>query len=387
MMEHIAGKVRLDGLLIIAIFSLLGLGLVMVGSASMVVAQSNYAAPFHFLVRQAIYVVLGCGAMLFMVCLKTELWRALALPLLFLGVSLLIIVLLPGVGKEVNGSTRWLHLGPISLQVSELIKFCMIVYAADYLVRHEKSVQETLVGFLKPLALIGVIAIFLLLQPDFGALVVLAATVFVMLFMAKVPLRRFVVVFVIAGVGFALVMVAAPYRLARLSSFLNPWADQFNTGYQLTQSLIAFGRGGWLGVGLGDSVQKLFYLPEAHTDFLVAIVGEELGFVGVMVVVALFALLVFRGLLIARQAEYLGKKFEAYLAYGISFWVGLQAIINLGVNTGLLPTKGLTLPLMSFGGSSLVINCLALGLLLRVDIQNKYEQEQQKKGGVGRESR
>ncbi|ODN43059.1 putative lipid II flippase FtsW [Piscirickettsia litoralis] len=371
---------RLDGLLIIAILSLLGLGLVMVGSASMVVAQSNYDAPFHFLIRQGIYVALGCGVMLFMVCLNTELWRKLALPLLFLGIGLLVIVLLPGVGREVNGSTRWLHLGPISLQVSELIKFCMIVYVADYLVRHEQAVQETLVGFLKPLALIGVIAVFLLLQPDFGALVVLAATVFVMLFMAKVPLRRFVVIFVIVAIGFSLVMVAAPYRLARLTSFLNPWADQFNTGYQLTQSLIAFGRGGWFGVGLGDSVQKLFYLPEAHTDFLVAIIGEELGFIGVMVVVGLFALLVFRGLLIARQAEYLQQKFDAYLAYGVSFWVGLQAIINLGVNTGLLPTKGLTLPLMSFGGSSLVINCLALGLLLRIDIQNKLQLQQ--RGGV-----
>jgi cell division protein FtsW len=284
----------------------------------------------------------------------------------------LVAVLIPGVGRQVNGSIRWLHLGFFNLQASELVKLFVIVYLAGYLVRRGEEVRTTLKGFLKPLAILTLFAVLLLLEPDFGTTAVMFATALGLMFLGGVRLWQFsallaAVVAVLGGVA-----LSSPYRLERLTTFLDPWADPFNSGFQLTQALIAIGRGEWLGVGLGGSIQKLFYLPEAHTDFLFAVLAEELGLLGVTVVIALFTLVVWRAFVIAYRAEQSGNRFAAYLAYGIGMWIGLQAFINMGVNMGALPTKGLTLPLMSYGGSSIVVMCMAVALLMRVDYETRF---------------
>ena len=286
---------------------------------------------------------------------------------------LLVLVLIPGIGRTVNGSRRWLALGPVGIQVSELAKMTMIFYLAGYLVRQKESVSQSILGFIRPMMVLGVVAVLLLLEPDFGATVVIACTVMAMLFLTGVKLRYYLGLMLGVGVSLAFLAVSSPYRVARLTAFLNPWADQFNSGYQLTQSLIAFGRGGWSGVGLGDGVQKLFYLPESHTDFLFAVLAEELGLLGILLVLALYSILVIRGLIIGLNANLQERLFASYTAYGITFWLGLQAAINMGVNAGLLPTKGLTLPLMSYGGASIVVNCMVIALLLRIDHENRWQ--------------
>ena len=286
---------------------------------------------------------------------------------------MLILVLIPGIGKVVNGSRRWLSLGPIGIQVSELTKIIMIIYLAGYLVRQKKNISMGILGFIIPLIVLSVVVVLLLLEPDFGASVVIAGTVMAMLFLTGVKFRYYVGLIIIVGVCLAFIAVSSPYRVARLTTFLNPWADQFNSGYQLTQSLIAFGRGGWFGTGLGEGVQKLFYLPEAHTDFLFAVLGEELGFFGIILVLGLYSILVYRGFIIGLNAYMQDRLYAAFTAYGITFWVGMQASINIGVNAGLLPTKGLTLPLMSYGGASIVVNCMAIALLLRIDHENRWQ--------------
>ncbi len=361
----------LDPLLLSAVAGLLALGLVMVTSASMPVAERLHVGTFYFAVRQAIY--LGIGLLLGLAVLRVRmvLWERASLACIGLAILMLLLVLLPGIGTTVNGSTRWINLVVFRLQVSEPAKLLALIYMAGYLVRHGEEVRETGAGFLKPLGLLLLVALLLLLEPDFGATVVLATTVLVMLFVAGVSLWKFAGLIAAAGGALAVLAITSPYRLQRLTAFVDPWNDPFNTDFQLTQSLIAIGRGEWFGVGLGASIQKLFYLPEAHTDFVFAVLAEELGLVGILVLLSLYAVVVYRAWRIAGRAGESGNLFAAYLAYGIGTWLGTQALINIGVNTGLLPTKGLTLPLLSYGGSSLLITCVAVALLLRIDYENR----------------
>jgi cell division protein FtsW len=293
-------------------------------------------------------------------------WRTLGPLMLLLGLALLFLVLVPGIGYEVNGSRRWIRFGIINLQVSEPARLCFIIYLAGYLVRRNKEVRERFVGFLRPMLILSVACAALLAEPDFGAAVVLLGTALTMLFVAGARLRDFLLFFSVAVVSMVALAFASPYRLQRLTGFLDPWSDPFNSGFQLTQSLIAIGRGEWFGVGLGNSVQKLFYLPEAHTDFVFAVFAEEFGLLGSLALISVFALFVWRIFRIAMRAFDAERCFEAYLAIGIGTWLGLQAFINVGVNMGLLPTKGLTLPLVSYGRSSLIVAMVAIALLLRI---------------------
>jgi len=294
-----------------------------------------------------------------------------AMPLLLSAFAMLVLVLLPGVGVEVNGASRWINVGLFNVQVSELAKLFFIIYLASYLARHGEEVRTQISGFLKPIGLLVIAAVLLLLEPDFGATVVLAAIVMGMIFMAGVKLFQFGGVLGLGALLMAGMAVSSPYRMKRLTTFIDPWADPFDSGFQLTQSLIAIGRGEWFGVGLGASIQKLFYLPEAHTDFVFAVLAEELGLLGVCTIIVLYAVLVWRAFVIAAQAVKAENFFASYLAYGIGIWFGLQSFINIGVNMGLLPTKGLTLPLMSYGGSSMVVMCAAIALLLRIDYETR----------------
>ncbi len=355
----------IDHVLLISCLALLAIGLVMVTSASISVAERNLSSPFYYLQRQAVFVVIGLAAAWFMYQIRLALWQKSGMALLGFSLFLLILVLLPGVGKEVNGSTRWISLGVFNFQVSEAVKLFLIIYVAGYLVRHGEAVRTSIWGFIKPMLMIGVAALLLLLEPDFGATVVIIGTVLGMMYLGGVRFLQFVSFLTLFGAAAVLLVVSSPYRMERLTSFMNPWADPFDSGFQLTQSLIAIGTGGWFGTGLGGSVQKLFYLPESHTDFLFAVLSEELGFVGVCTVIALYSLMFYRATRIGLQAEKCGNRFAAYVAYGIGIWLAMQAVINMGVNMGMLPTKGLTLPLMSYGGSSLIISCMAIGLLLR----------------------
>jgi cell division protein FtsW len=289
-------------------------------------------------------------------------------------VALLVVVLVPGLGHAVNGSRRWLRLAGGNFQVSELARVLVLIYIASYAVRRESQLRESLAGLVKPLGLLFAVSVLLLLEPDFGAATVLFATGFGLLFLAGARLRYVIAMMALAGAGFAVLAVSSSYRLRRLTTFLDPWADPYNSGFQLTQSLIAIGRGQWFGVGLGESVQKLFYLPEAHTDFLFAVLAEELGLAGVVLTLALFLGLIWRSFQIARLAARANLKFAAYLAAGFGLWIGIQAFINIGVNMGVLPTKGLTLPLMSYGRSSLIVALAWVGILLRVYHEAMREQ-------------
>jgi cell division protein FtsW len=369
-----AGRARLprmDYLLLFAVMALAALGLVMVASASITLADREMGQPFYYTLRQAIYIGVGVLFGMGVYRLRLAVVEQAGLLLLLTAFALLLAVLVPGVGTQVNGSVRWLNTGLFRLQVSEPAKLMILLYLASYLNRHGEEVRMQLSGFIKPLALLGLAAILLLLEPDFGATVVMLATAMGMIFIAGVRLWQFGGMLGLGGVSLAGLAVSSPYRMERLTTFLNPWADPFNSGFQLTQSLIAIGRGEWFGVGLGASIQKLFYLPEAHTDFVFAVLAEELGLLGVCVVIALYALVVWRAFVIAIQAEKAGNGFASLLAHGIGIWIGLQAFINMGVNMGLLPTKGLTLPLMSYGGSSMVVVCAAIALLLRVDHETR----------------
>jgi cell division protein FtsW len=301
-------------------------------------------------------------------------WYRLAAPMMMLALLLLVLVLIPGVGKVVNGSARWLNFGITAFQVSEFCKLAVVIYIASYVVRHNEDLKQKISGFIRPMLLLSVVGALLILEPDFGATVVILLTTLSLLFLAGVPLWQFLVLLVLVGVILGGVAISAPYRLARLTSFLDPWAVAFDSGYQLTQALIAFGRGGWFGVGLGSSVQKLFYLPEAHTDFVFAVLAEELGLIGALATIGLYILFVWRGMIIGLNAEKRRDRFAAFVCYGISLWVGLQTLINIGVNTGVLPTKGLTLPFLSYGGSNILIICIAVGLLVRVNYENQLAQ-------------
>ena len=360
---------------------LVAIGLVMVYSASIAMAEASaYTGyrPWYFLVRHAVFVVAGLLAALVAFQVPLKGWQRAAPYLFMLGVVLLVAVLVPTLGKQVNGSKRWLSLYVVNLQPSELMKLFVVLYAASYAVRKasflhaEQPLRQTLLkGFLPLLAVMIATGALLLHEPDFGACVVIVAIAFGILFLGGLDWRLLIGLGFLLPVALWLMIRFAPYRLQRFTGFLDPWSDPLGKGYQLTHSLIAFGRGEWLGVGLGASVEKLLYLPEAHTDFLLAVVAEELGFAGVTLVVVLFAWLLVRAYAIGRQAARLERPFSALVAHGIGIWLGVQTFINIGVNMGVLPTKGLTLPLLSFGGSGIVANCLALAILMRVDFENR----------------
>jgi cell division protein FtsW len=353
---------------------LLTFGLVMVYSASIATAESARVTggqASYYLVRHAAFLGASvvAGALAFQFPMRT--WQRAAPWLFMTGVILLALVLVPGIGREVNGARRWLPLGAVNLQPSELMKVAVVLYAADYTVRKHALMHSFRRGLLPMLGVMLVVGWLLLREPDFGAFVVICAIAMGTLFLGGMNGKWFAGLVGLAAAGFAVLVVSSPYRIQRIFGFMDPWADAFGRGYQLSHSLIAFGRGEWLGVGLGASVEKLHYLPEAHTDFLLAVIGEELGFAGVAVVVALFAWLCLRAFAIGRRAALLERPFGALVAQGIAVWLGVQAFINMGVNLGVLPTKGLTLPFMSFGGSALVANCVALAILLRVDYENR----------------
>lgn len=351
--------------------ALLLMGLLMVASASMVISDRQFGYPFHYLLHQGLYLALGVGLAFIATRIPIRIWQQFGLPLLFISLFLLVIVLIPGIGRVMNGSRRWLSLGFLTLQVSEVMKLAALVYLASYLQRHSQSVQESIPGFIKPLIILALISLLLLLEPDFGATFVMSAMFLGLLFIAGVRLWWFLILLTAAIAALAGLAFISPYRMMRLTSFLNPWNSQFGSGYQLTQSLIAFGQGGFWGVGLGNSVQKLFYLPEAHTDFLFAVIAEEWGLVGATVLMGLFAYLIFTLFRVGRAAERQDNLFSAYLAYGIAIWLGIQGLINIGVNTGVLPTKGLTFPFISYGGSSMLVNCLVIGIILRIVHENQ----------------
>ena len=361
-----------DKWFVAAILGLLLIGLMMVSSSSVMMATKNYHQPFYFLVRQMAYLSIGAMLAMFVMRIDTTIWQKHSVALLGICLLCMVLVLIPGIGKMVNGSRRWLSLGPIGIQVSELAKFLVVIYMSGYLVRQQERQKSQILGFIKPMIVLAVIASLLLMEPDFGATVVIVSTVMIMLFVSGVKWQYYLILIILVAAAMAMLAVASPYRVARLTAFLNPWADQFKSGYQLTQALIAFGRGGWFGMGLGDSVQKLFYLPEAHTDFLFAVLAEELGFFGIIVVISLYVILFYRGMMIGFQAFQQNRLFAAYIAYGLSCWLFFQALINMGVNSGMLPTKGLTLPFLSYGGASLVVNCLVVALLLRIDHENRW---------------
>ncbi len=359
----------LDYGLLFSILCLLGLGIVMVASTSMGISESKYGEPFYYLSRQLLFVVVGGVFAVAVFKLPLQLWQHIGFILLLVSVVLLVAVLIPDVGKTVNGSSRWLPMGPFNFQVSEFVKLVVPIYMAGYLVRHAEEVRGSFTGFLKPMGILSIFGVLLLLEPDFGATVVILATALGMLFLSGVRFGQFFLLLVLIASAMAMLAVFSPYRWERLTTFLNPWADPFDSGFQLTQALIAFGQGEWFGVGLGGGVQKLFYLPEAHTDFLYATLAEELGLVGSVIVILLFGFIVWRAFDIGQRALRIKKVFAAHLAHGLGLWFGLQAFVNLGVNMGMLPTKGLTLPLMSYGGSSLIVTCIAAALLLRIDYE------------------
>ncbi|WP_305966672.1 putative lipid II flippase FtsW [Marinobacter salsuginis] len=367
------GEVQPLPMLVISSVALLVLGVVMISSASMDMAAETMGNSYHYVIRQLMFAGLGCLLALVAVNVPVAWWERSGWLLLGIGLLALVLVLTP-LGRTVNGSTRWIPFGLFNVQVSEVAKLCLIAYLAGYVVRRRDELLNTWPGFLKPLVVLGLASVLLVIQPDFGATVVLVTAAAGMIFLSGVRLSRFVPLIGTLVVLGAILIVTQPYRLKRVVSYLDPWKDQFDSGYQLTQSLIAFGRGDWGGVGLGNSIQKLFYLPEAHTDFIFAIIAEEFGLLGSLLVLSLFTLLVVTGFVIARRAEKADMPFGACFAYGLTLLIGLQAGINMAVSTGLLPTKGLTLPLVSYGGSSLMITCICIGILARVEME-RLDQE------------
>jgi len=376
-------RLVLDAWVVGTVAALLLVGLVMVASASIGVAERETGAAFFYFERQLMFVGMGLVAAMLALAIPTALWEKYSMVLLGIAIALLVLVLVPGIGHEVNGSRRWVRLGLMNFQVSELARVLLLTYVASYAVRRADELRSDFKGFIKPVGVLGGAAVLLLLEPDFGAATVLLATGIVVLFLAGARITHLLVPVVLGVAAMGALAVTSSYRLRRLVAFRNPWEDPFDSGFQLVQSLIAIGRGEWFGVGLGSSVQKLFYLPEAHTDFVFAVLAEEFGFVGVVVVLALFALLAGRALAISRNAARAGLQFQSYVAASIGVWLGLQAFVNIGVNMGLLPTKGLTLPLLSYGGSSMLVTLAWLGVLLRVH----HETQTTGRAAVSREER
>jgi cell division protein FtsW len=364
----------IDGSLVWSVLLLLVTGLVMVYSASIATAEAGRAThfePTYYLVRQTGFLAVALVIARAAFEVPVRLWQTVAQTLFFGAVLLLVLVLIPGIGREVNGSQRWLRIGGIGFQPSEIVKLCTVLYAADYTVRKAAHMGSLKRGFLPMAAVMFVTGCLLLLEPDFGAFAVITAIAMGTLFLGGMNWRLFASLIVLLLIGFVTLIVTSPYRMQRVLGFLDPWSDPYGKGYQLSHALMAFGRGEWTGVGLGASVEKLFYLPEAHTDFLLAVIAEEIGFVGVAAVLGLFAWVVARAFAIGRQAARLERYYAALVAQGVGLWIGVQALINMGVNMGVLPTKGLTLPLLSFGGSGTVANLVALAILLRVDHENR----------------
>lgn len=361
---------QLDYGVIFAALALLGLGLVMVTSTTL---HRIGDAPFYYFNRHLIALMLGilCAGAVFSV--PVRFWQKSGAMLFILGLLLLLLVLVPGVGREANGATRWIPIGPFNLQSSEFMKLFLVVYLAGYLVRRQDEVVSSVWGFMKPMLLLLLASSLIVLQPDFGTTAVLLVTAMGMLFLGGVPLWQFGILLTLAGSAMVGLILFSSYRLQRVTAFLDPWADVEGSGYQLAQALIAFGRGEWFGVGLGSGIQKQFYLPEAHTDFLMAVIGEELGLVGTLAVILLFAYIVMRAFAMAAEAERSGYRFASYVAQGLGLWLGMQAFINIGVNVGLLPTKGLTLPLMSYGGNSIIVACIIVAMLVRIDYENSSD--------------
>ncbi len=357
---------ELDQWLLLSTIAIATIGLVMISSASISFAEHNLGDGFYFLKRQMLYMTLGLVVAALFLYMPSRFWYHNAIPLLVVTIILLVAVLIPGIGRRVNGAQRWIPLGPLNLQVSEVAKFMMILFMASYLERYQRELREYWKSMIRPVLLLIGVAGLLLLEPDFGSMVVVCGTVLAMLFIGGAKLWLFSGL-LLAGIGgIASMALISPYRLERLVTFLDPWAHQYDSGYQLTQSLIAFGRGEWFGVGLGNSIQKLFFLPEAHTDFVFSIYAEEFGLIGVAVVLGLYSLLVSRIVHVARKAVRQEDWFAAYSCFGIAIVLAGQAFINIGVTSGLLPTKGLTLPFISYGGSSLLVCCAMVGLVLRI---------------------
>ena len=357
--------------LLVASLALLGLGMVMVASASLATAAGEEGAPFHYFMRHCAYAGGGILTALVAAGVPLALWSRLAPWLLGAGIILLALVLIPGVGHEVNGSRRWLRLGSLTFQPSEPMKLCVILYLAGFLGRQRNDGVESLAVFVKPVGILLLISALIVFESDYGTTAVLLATAFGMFFLGGTPLIVCFGPALAAAAGLAALALNEPYVMERLLSYTDPWADPFGSGFQLTQAQIAIGRGGWLGVGLGEGVQKLFYLPEAHNDFLFAVLAEELGFAGVVAVIALFLFVCLRAIGIGGKAEAAGRPYGAHVAYGIGLLVAIQAFFNIGVNMGVLPTKGLPLPLVSYGGSSMVVTCAGIGLLLRVALESR----------------
>lgn len=383
---NISEPVWFDFMLVIMVIALLAIGFIMVSSASMPFADSeNYRFnPFHFVIRHAIYIAIGIAAACVTLMVPATTWLKSGQYLLVGALLLLVLVLI--VGKEVNGSRRWLDLGLFTIQASEIAKLCVVSYMAGYLVRRREELITQIKGFLKPLVVLSLVTLTLLMEPDFGATVVIVATCLAMMFLAGAHLWQFIVLCAVVGVMLAGLALTQSYRWQRLQSFLDPWQDAFGSGYQLTQSLIAFGRGDLWGLGLGQSIQKLAYLPEAHTDFVFAVLAEELGLVGVIAVLILYGCLLTRIMNIGRRAVEVGQLFSGYMAWGLGITIALQAVINIGVNAGVLPTKGLTLPLISYGGSSLIMSLIAIAVILRIDYETKLIQFREQGIIPGRQS-
>ncbi len=360
-----------DQALLWIVLFLFGIGLVMVYSASIAVADARKGFPAYYLVRQSAYILTGAAAGYAAFHVPMRIWQKYAPYIFMLMAFMLLLVLVPGIGRAANGSTRWIPLGFAHFQPSEFMKLCVVLYAADYTVRKAAYMNNLSKGFTPMLFVILFTGMLLLREPDFGAFAVITVITMAALFLGGMNGRLFTALLVLAAVGFTLLVLSKAYRMDRVVGFMNPWADPQGKGYQLSHALVAIGRGEWLGVGLGASVEKLLYLPEAQSDFLFAVIGEELGFVGIAVVIGLFAAFVIRSFMIGRTAASMEKYFSALVAQGVGVWIGVQAIVNLGVNMGVLPTKGLTLPMLSYGGSGIVANCLALAVLFRVDYENR----------------
>lgn len=357
---------RADRMLLFAVLCLLCVGYVMVVSSSLHLGARLFDDVMHYPVRQLIHIGLGLCCGVVMAAIPLSLWSGNSRTLMLLGLGLLVLVLIPGIGIQVNGSYRWIGIGGFRLQVSELVKLISVMYMAGYLTRHVELVRSSVQGVVKPLALLSIAFALLMAEPDFGSTFVIFCTAIGMMFLGGARLWEFLLLMLMGAAAAVGLVASSAYRMERITAFMDPWSDPLNSGFQLIQSLIAMGRGEWFGVGLGSSIQKLFYLPEAHTDFIFAVLGEELGLAGSCAVIILFGLIVWRAFQTGKAAERLSMRFASLLAYGIGIWIGLQAFINIGVNMGVLPTKGLTLPLISYGGSSMIVMCGAIGLLCRV---------------------
>jgi len=355
--------------IMIAAGALAALGVIMVASSSIAIADGQHVGPFYYVTRHIVFLGLGVALGILMTRIELEWLERNAFVLLLLAIILLLLVFVPGLGLRVNGARRWIRLGFAGFQSVEAVKLMFIVYLASYLVRHRDNVQMSMFGVIKPLGVALILVGLLLMQPDFGSAALIIAVTVGMVWLGGARMRNLFYLAIPAMPAIAWAAMTSDYRVKRLTSFLNPWAHPFDDGFQLTQALIAIGRGEWLGVGLGGSVQKLFYLPEAHTDFILAVIAEELGLAGILLVLVLFAALVGRALMLGLRAIERGQRFAGYCACGIGLWLGLQTLVSIGVNLGVLPTKGLTLPLISSGGSSVLMTCAAVGLLLRISFE------------------